>query len=296
MKRSQFFEQPDFIPVFEDYSNFSGKSVGLTGQIGVLGGILSERLTSNKVNVEGYPGDITDVKSLEDWFRKHHFDYFFHFAAIVPVSEVMGDPLKAYDVNVIGSYNICKQIIETQPNCRLFLASSSHVYKGRVISGESELKAGSAEEPDTFYGASKLAAERICCPILNRYAVEYCIGRIFSFSSPNQKEPYLVPTLYRKIEETPQDGVLEIINPDSVRDIMDANTVIDCVLHLAKNRFTGILDIGSGKGMSIKEIGYHISKMLGKKIQIRGVNKVQPNSLVANVETLKKVLSEGLHL
>jgi dTDP-glucose 4,6-dehydratase len=296
MKRSQFFEQPAFIPIFEDYSHFLGKCIGITGQKGLLGGILSERLVSHKVSVEAYPGDITDITTLEGWFRKYHFDYFFHFAAIVPVSEVMDNPLKAYDVNVVGSYNICKQIIETQTNCRLFLASSSHVYKGRAISEESASTTGPAEEPDTFYGASKLAAERICCPILDQYAIDYCIGRIFSFSSPNQKEPYLVPTLCRKIEETPQDGVLEIINPDSVRDIMDADTVIDCVLGLAKKRFKGILDIGSGKGMSVKEIGYHISKMLGKKIQIRGVNKVQPNSLVADIETLKQVLSEGLHL
>ena len=293
MKRPQFFEQPAFIPIFEDYGHLLGKCIGITGQIGVLGGILSERLTSNKVNVEAYPGDITDITTLEGWFRKYHFDYFFHFAAIVPVSEVMDNPLKAYDVNVVGSYNICKQIIETQPNCWLFLASSSHVYKGTAISEESAPTTASDEEPDTFYGASKLAAERICIPILNQYGIDYCIGRIFSFSSPQQKEPYLVPTLCRKIKETPQDGVLEIINPDSVRDIMDANTVIDCVLGLAKKRFKGTVDIGSGKGMSIKEIGLHISKMLGKKVQIRGVNKTEPNSLVANVETLKKVLSEG---
>jgi nucleoside-diphosphate-sugar epimerase len=295
MKRQQLFEQPGFIPVFEDYNHFLGKCIGITGQIGVLGGILSERLTSNKVNVKGYPGDITDIKSLEDWFGKNHFDYFFHFAAIVPVSEVMADPLKAYDVNVIGSYNICKQIIETQPDCWLFLASTSHIYKGKAISGESTSAVNSAEKPDTFYGVSKLAAEQISSPILNQYGADCCIGRIFSFSSQNQKEPYLVPTLYREIKELPEDGVLELINPDSVRDIMDANTVIDCVLHLAKSRFKGMLDIGSGEGMSIKDIANHVSKMLGEKIKISGVNKSEPNSLIADVETLKLVLSKGKH-
>jgi UDP-glucose 4-epimerase len=296
MKRLQLFEQPAFIPIFEDYNHFLGNCIGITGQSGLLGEILSERLAGHKIQVKAYPGDITDITTLEGWFRKHHFDYFFHFAAIVPVSQVMGNPLKAYDVNVVGSYNICKQIIESQPNCWLFLASSSHVYKGSPISGESALTVNSAEEPDTFYGVTKLIAERISSPILEQYKVNYCIGRIFSFSSADQKEPYLVPTLYRKIEETTEDGVLEIINPDSVRDIMDANTVIDCVLHLAQKRFKGILDIGSGKGMSIKNIGYRISKTLGKKIQIRGVNKTHPNSLVANVETLKQVLSKGIHL
>jgi nucleoside-diphosphate-sugar epimerase len=208
----------------------------------------------------------------------------------------MANPLKAYDVNVIGSYNICRQIIETQPSCRLFLASTSHVYKGKLVLGESASTAVSEEQPDTFYGVSKLAAERISRPILDQYKIDYCIGRIFSFSSKNQKEPYLVPTLYRKIKETPDGGMLEITNPDSVRDIMDADTVIDCVLHLARNRFKGMLDIGSGKGMSIKDLGYHICKSLGKKIQIHGVNKVQPNFLIANVETLKQILSKGMHL
>jgi UDP-glucose 4-epimerase len=296
MKRSQIFEQPDFIPVFEDYSHFLGKCIGITGQMGILGGILSERLTSNKVNVEGYPGDIIDTASLEGWFKKYHFDYFFHFAAIVSVSEVMANPLKAYDVNVIGSYNICKQIIETQPSCRLFLASTSHVYKGKLVLEESASTAVSEEQPDTFYGVSKLAAERISKPILDQYEIDYCIGRIFSFSSKNQKEPYLVPTLYRKLKETPDGGMLEIINPDSVRDIMDADTVIDCVLHLAQSGFKGTLDIGCGYGISIKDIAYRICKLLGKKIHISGVNKGEPNSLVANVETLKQVLSEGMHL
>lgn len=296
MKRSQIFEQPAFIPIFTDYSYFLGRCVGMTGQSGLLGGILSERLTTHNIHVEAYQGDITDIVSLGVWFRKHRFDYFFHFAAIVPVSQVMDDPLKAYNVNVVGSYNTCSQIIETQANCWLFLASSSHVYKCSQISGEQVLKVGSAEEPDTFYGVTKLAAERISRPILDQYKVDYCIGRIFSFSSMAQKEPYLVPTLRRKIEETAENGVLEIINPDSIRDIMDADTVIDCVLHLAQRRFKGTLNIGSGKGISIKDVGYHIMKLLGKKIQICGVNKSQPDSLVADIRILKQVLSEDRRL
>jgi len=44
--------------------------------------------------------------------------------------------------------------------------------------------------------------------------------------------------------------------------------------------------------MSIKDIGFHIVKLLGKKIQIRGVNNTPPSSLVADVQTLKQILSE----
>ncbi|OHB44434.1 MAG: hypothetical protein A2Y13_08530 [Planctomycetes bacterium GWC2_45_44] len=293
MKQLRFFEQPAFIPFFTDYSRLRGKTIGMTGQAGVLGGILSRRLTSHNINVEAYQGDITDTMDLKNWFGKYRFDYFFHFAAIVPVSQVAENPLRAYDVNVIGSYNICKNIIETQKNCWFFLASSSHVYKAPSAAEELTLKVGFTEEPDTFYGVTKLASERISAPILGQYKVDYCVGRVFSFSGNDQKEPYLIPTLFRKIKETPENGLLEIVNPDSVRDIMDAETVIDCILHLSQKRFRGIINIGSGKGMSIKDIAYHIMKLLGKKVQICGVNKFQPNALVANVQILKQILSEG---
>lgn len=296
MSRSQFFEQPSFIPIFKDYSHFLGKSIGVTGQSGVLGGVLCNRLDNHKIHVEAYHGDITNIRSLEVWFKKYQFDYFFHFAAIVPVNQVMHHPLRAYDVNVIGSYNICKQIIETQKDCWLFLASSSHIYKANPILSKQALKEGSAKEPDTFYGVSKLAAERICIPILDQYEVDDCIGRIFSFSGATQKEPYLVPTLRRKINETPEKGVLEIVNPNSVRDIMDAETVVDCVFHLAQKHFKGILNIGSGKGMSVKNITCHIMKLLGKTPKIRGVNKTKPNALVADVHVLKQVLSKSEHV
>ena len=74
MTRIQYFEQPSFIPIFEDYKHFSGKCVGITGQRGVLGGILSERLALHNVRIEAYPSDITDTKALSEWFKKYHFD------------------------------------------------------------------------------------------------------------------------------------------------------------------------------------------------------------------------------
>ena len=71
---------------------------------------------------------------------------------------------------------------------------------------------------------------------------------------------------------------------------MDAETVIDCVLHLAVNNFIGVVNIGSGKGMRIMEIAEHLAMLAGKNILFDGENKITPNSLVANVTLLKKIL------
>ena len=290
--RQQLFEQPAFIPFFEDFSSFRKKNVGITGAEGVLGSLISKRFTDNGINVIPYPEDITDNISLHKWFEKNSFDFFFHLAAIVPVTQVEQDPIKAYDVNVIGSYYICKEIIKTQKSCRFFSASSSHVYKNPPAGQDSVLEENSPKEPKTVYGMTKYVAEQVSIPILDQYKISYCLGRIFSFTSPSQPETYLVPALRKKINDTPENGKLNIINPDCIRDIMDAETVIDCVLHLATNNFVGVINIGSGKGMRILEIAKHLAGLAGKKILFDGENKITPNSLVANVSLLKKVLQE----
>lgn len=288
--RQQLFEQPSFIPLFKDFGYFAQKNIGITGAEGVLGSIISKRFTENCINVIPYDGDVTDNVSLHKWFKKNNFDYFFHFAAIVPVTQVQEDPLKAYDVNVIGTYYICKEIIKTQKSCRFFAASSSHVYKNQPAEQDSTLNENSQKEPKTTYGMTKYVAEQVSIPILDQYKISYCLGRIFSFANLLQPETYLVPALRKKIDAAPENGILNIINPDSIRDIMDAETVIDCILHLVVGKFVGVVNIGSGKGMRIIEIAEHVAKLAGKKIIFKGENKSTPDSLVANINLLKNIL------
>lgn len=286
--RKQLLPQPDFIPVFNDYNFFSHKKIGITGSSGILGSILKSRIESHRLAVCCYEDDITNDCALENWFRNNQFDYVFHFAAVVPLPEVQKNPLRAFDVNAIGTYYLCKQLVASQPRCRVFIASSSHVYKSQ----DCLLCEDSKTEPISVYGQTKLLAEQLAKPVLELFNVSYAIGRIFSFTHINQKEPYLVPTLRAKIERAKQNDAIEIANPDSVRDIMDAETVIDCILHIVTGAFNGIVNIGTGCGLSIKEIAEHQAQLAGKKLLITGHNKNCPDTLVADVSILKNCLSE----
>ena len=49
-----------------------------------------------------------------------------------------------------------------------------------------------------------------------------------------RRPPYLVPNLMQKISALRDGDVLEIDNPSSIRDIQDAEQVIDAILHLAR--------------------------------------------------------------
>ncbi|HEY8538595.1 MAG TPA: NAD(P)-dependent oxidoreductase [Steroidobacteraceae bacterium] len=275
---------------FSDYSCFRDAAVGITGHRGVLGRLLYERLRANDVAVEAYEGDINHAATLQEWFRRRSLRFFFHFAAIVPIVRVDADPIKAYETNVIGAFNVCREILRTQPQCWLFHASSSHVY--RPTSDASPIPEDAELAPQTFYGVTKLAAERVIEPLLQRMSAPYCIGRIFSFSHETQQEPYLVPSLRKRIAELRDGETLTVTNPSAVRDIQDAEGIIDCILHLASKQAVGIVNIGTGVGTSVRQIAARIARELNKNIRIDGVDRDMPGALIADTSKLQHLLSK----
>ena len=277
-----------FIPEYTDFGAFQGQCIGLTGARGVLGGILLRRLEQHGVAIAAYPGDVNDEATVAAWFEQHRFSHFLHFAALVPVGQVEADPLLAFQTNVIGAFNVCKQLLRTQPQCWLFHCSSSHVYQ--PTAQPTPIAEDSPTHPPTYYGATKLAAERLIDTLLGKLQAPYCIGRVFSFTHERQTHSYLVPSLRHRILALPEGATLEIDNPSAVRDIQDAEQVIDVVLQLARRRTTGTVNIGTGAGSSVADIARMVAHALGRTIQVTGTDRGTPGSLVADTTRLRALL------
>jgi nucleoside-diphosphate-sugar epimerase len=277
------------VPAFTDYAALRDHAVGLTGARGVLGRILKDRLDRHGIATAAYPGDINDSEALAGWFADHRFRYFFHFAALVPVAAVEGNPLLAFQTNVIGTFNVCKRVLEMSSACWLFHCSSSHVYQPTAT--PTPIKEDAPKDPPTFYGATKLAAERMVETLMGKLKAPYCIGRVFSFTHAQQSPPYLVPSLRQKIAALRDGAVLEIDNPTAVRDIQDAEQVIDTILHLANRAATGTVNIGTGIGRSVSAIALAVAEELGKKIQVSGIDRAPPGALIADITRLLTLLA-----
>ena len=290
MARVQLFAQPDFVPPVDDLSFLAGSQIAVTGGRGVLGSILARRCAAAGLRASLYGGDVVDRCAVAAWLREADPTVVLHFAARVPVTEVERDPLHAYEVNALGAFNVAAAIARHAPRAWFFLASSSHVY-APVLPGDTvPVKEDARIEPATFYGISKLAGERLASPILERFGIPSCIGRIFSFSHHTQRPPYLVPSLLTKIEGIPDGGVLRVAAPTAVRDILDAETVIDIVLALAQRRYAGTVNIGAGRGLSVAEIAEILAARVGKHVRVEAEGTVHPNSLVADVARLRAIL------
>lgn len=285
------FARSPLIPEFTDFAAFAGRCVGLTGARGLLGSLTAARLESHGIEVAAYPGDVNDEGTLGAWFERARCSHFLHFAAMVPTSRVDADPLLAFQTNVIGSFNVCKQLWRTQRDCWFFHCSTSHVYE--PTADAVPIAEDAPTRPPGYYGATKLAAERVVDTLMTRLGARYCIGRVFSYTHARQPLPYLVPSLRQKIAELPAGQALEIDNPSAVRDIQDAEQVVDAILQLARRAATGTVNIGTGVGVSVADIARAVARSLGRTITVAGSDQSAAAALVADTARLRRWLGTG---
>ena len=110
---------------------------------------------------------------------------------------------------------------------------------------------------------------------------DYFIGRIFSIYHKSQKKPFLYPSIKEKIKKKSKKIYIE--NGNCIRDFSNAEYIIRIILQVYKKRLKGIFNIGSGKGISIKNFVY---KNINKKKQIYSNSKI--NYSVANINKIKR--------
>ena len=163
----------------------------------------------------------------------------------------------------------------------LFFSSTSHVYK----SSYTKISERSQKIPISYYGKTKLLAENYIINQLGRTNKRYCIGRIFSTSNKDQKKNYLVPDLKKKIKKTRRKIIFKNLN--HYRDFISMQEISKIILKLYKKNYKGIINIGRGQGIHLKDIAKFICKKYKKKFRFED-NK-NPSYLIANNLKLKKL-------
>lgn len=288
---TKLVERPEFLTKFDSWQSISGKRIAITGASGTLGRILCSRLGNRGIGYSAFQGDITEPGQVNAWISDSNPELFFHFAAMVPVHDVLANPSKAMKTNALSMLHIIDSLKEFAQGCWLFYASSSHVYQNASRDGTAQaINEDSPTGPISLYGATKLAGESICRPLAEAYGLALCIGRIFSFFHDSQPDSYLIPSLYKRIQAAADGSDLELQNPDAIRDFLDAEMVVDAILWLSAIHAEGIVNIASGTGISVGEIAKKIAQNEDKSINFMGFNSSGQSSLVANISRLSKLI------
>jgi len=249
-------------------------NIGITGHNGSLGKIIKKNKSHN--NYFYYTHDIRDKNKIYKWYKKNNLNVIFHLAAIVPIKSVNKNRKKAYEVNFVGTKNIV-DVAKKLNVSWFFFASSSHVYK----SSKQSIKENFIKKPISYYGKTKLLAEKY----IQRNLKNYCIGRIFSTSNKNQKKNYLIPDLKKKIKFSKKILILKNLN--HYRDFISMKD-ISKIIHLLLNKnYKGVINIGSGKKIYLKDIAKIILQKYKKEALFKENKKI--TYLISNNTKLRKI-------
>ena len=254
---------------------------GITGSSGVLG---KRILQSLPFKFYKFKKNITNKNEVKKWIENNDFDIFIHLAAKVPARRVSKDFEKSYNVNVNGTLNLINFLIKKKIKPKwFFFASTSHVYKLDYKPhkiGEKE-----SPKPQTKYGKTKFIAENILRKKLKKSKIKLCIGRIFSFTDKNQKTPFVIPSIIRKIKLSKKKVKLYKLN--HYRDFLNTKDVVSAINLLRKKKAKGIYNIATSNYFNLKIIAKLIAKKFNKKITF--IDSKKTTYLIGNNKKISKL-------
>lgn len=293
MNLSRLVPRPRFLPQFATWSALRDLRIGITGDRGVLGSLLKERLFNVDIQAVTFSGDVADAKSISRWIKATRPDIMFHLAAIVPIRKVEANPADAMRVNATSLLPLSEALARFAPDSWVFLGSTSHVYHAHANSGTARLhlSEASATSPMSLYGATKLAGEQIMVPLAKHFGTRLCVGRIFSYFHERQPPAFLVPNLAGRIQHAKQGETIDVRDADAIRDFLHADMVVDAMLHLCARRFEGTINIASGRAIRIGAMAERLVVLSGRDVQIKHIPSDRVTRLVADVRRFRLIMA-----
>jgi UDP-glucose 4-epimerase len=236
-------------------------------------------------------GDIRDFNLLEKLMPD--VDVVFHLAAQIHVDRSYIEPKLTYEVNVMGTQNIL-EAARIHDAKKIIFASSSEVYGSAQYAPIDENHPLNAPHP---YGASKIAADRMCHAYINTYGMNINITRLFNLYGPRQKDigyGGVISIFTRRV----LSNIPPIIYGDGLqtRDytyISDAVKAYDLILN-HNGPIKEPLNFGNGTEVSILNIANMIIDLCGKTGTIKPVH-IEPRlgevkRLIADATRAKNLL------
>ncbi len=255
------------------------------------GNLMNVRHLLDYRNFKLIKGDVRDFDLLEKVMRD--VDVIFHLAAQVHVDRSYIEPKLTYEINVMGTQNVL-EAVRMHDAKRIIHASTSEVYGSAQYVPIDEQHPLNAPHP---YGASKIAADRMCHAYIQTYGMDIAIMRLFNVFGPRQRDMGyggVISIFTRRV----LNNMSPIIYGDGqqTRDytyIEDVVRAYDLVSNHNKP-ITEPINFGSGRELSILDLANMVIKLCDKKGDMRPVH-VEPRigevrRLIADAARAKNLL------
>lgn len=260
----------------------AGRNIIITGGTGFIGSHLLIKLIENKANIVLLGRD-SNKPQISDLIEKRKINFIkydltkgdqnistiiadadclVHLGAFIPRSGASTDDdlYKSIKVNIQGTCNLLKDF---QPYIKkIVFASTVDVYG---IPVEIPINEQHPTNPVTYYGSSKLAAEKYLSVFSGYYSIKNTILRFSHVYGPGEISNKAIPNFIRMVI----NGEPPIIFGDGsdVRDYVYVDDVVNATILAIQKNCNGIYNVTSGKGYSISETAKRIIKFSKKDIK-----------------------------
>lgn len=239
--------------------------------------------------------NICDKQKLTEIFSAHDISAVMHFAAFKSVEESEQDPVRYFQNNVVGTVNLLAVMQEYNVS-EIIFSSSAAVY--------APTENGTCVESDKLsainvYGNCKLIEERLITELVRTGKLKkHSILRYFNVAGDvglnyqDRKAKNIFPLL----KEALNNGEFTILGADydtrdgtCVRDYIHLSDLVDAHIKALEHKNSGIWNLGTNNGVTVKELITEFESVSGKKLNIKtGPRRAgDPPVLIADAQKVK---------
>lgn len=259
----------------------STKRALITGINGFVGQRLAVHLKSHDWEVAGMDmtgddgeayqkcdlRDADKLMTLLEWADSP--THVFHLAAITFVPDSKKDPTSTHDINVGGTKNLARAMMECCKDARLLFIGSSESYGPPEYLPVDELHPMNPQNP---YAESKAAADSYCREASSRGDLDIVRMRPFNHSGPGQTDRFVLSSFARQMAEISigaREPVLKVGNLEVARDFSHVDDII---------------------------CGYEGAALKGERGEVYNVCSGRASSLTECIELLRGMLDVDVHV
>lgn len=235
--------------------------------------------------------DVNDFKDISSVMHSFHFDYVFHYAAVVGVQRTQDNP-----VNVLKDIRGIENILNLSKNSgvkRVFFSSSSEVYGEPVdLPQNEETTPLNSRVP---YAVVKNLGEAFLKSYKKEFDLDYTIFRFFNTYGPKQSRDFVMSRFVALALKN--QNIIIYGNGEQSRtfcyvdDNIEAtyNCFLECVNGIiSKNE---IINIGSDNEISIIDLAKKVIELTGSRSQIVHAPPLPEGDMLRRLPDITKMKS-----
>lgn len=250
--------------------------------------------------------DLSDPAAIRNILTIQRIGAVIHFAANAYVGESMRDPRKYFRNNVVSTLNLLEGMLDAGVKHIVFSSSCATYGIPEAV----PIQEDQPQRPVNPYGESKLFIERALHWYAKAYGFCWMALRYFNAAGADpdgelgewhDPETHLIPLAMRAAlddREPVEIYGIDYPTPDgtAVRDYIHVTDLADAHLlalrHLISGGSCAALNLGTGRGHSVREVIAAVEKASGRRVitRLAGRRAGDPPALVADAAKAEAIL------